>query len=109
MVGFLGASMLVRSSENSAVTFIIDKCSAKKRRILNIVIQGFMLIFMLTIFIISLDQTQYSLNEISPALRISMFIPKSSILFGSLLVSLQLVWKIIDSTLEMKEEWEGEK
>lgn len=106
-LAFLGASMLVRSGENSSVTFIKDKFSEKVRRILDILIIAVMLIFMVVIFLISLSQVQYSMNEISPALRISMFIPKSSILFGSLIVSFQLLWKLMDSILMMALEGRG--
>lgn len=100
-LAFLGASMLVRSEENSAVTFIKDKFSDKGRRLADMVILVVMLAFMLIIFGISISQIQYSLNEISPALRISMFIPKSSILFGSLIISFQLLWKLVDSILRV--------
>lgn len=100
-LAFLGASMLVRSGENSSVTFIKDRFSEKVRRYLDLLILAVMLVFMLTIFFISLSQVRYSMNEISPALRISMFIPKSSILFGSLIVSVQLLWKLIDAVFEM--------
>ena len=96
--------MLVRAGENSSVTFLIDRFSQRIRRILDLLILGIMLIFMLIIFAISLTHTQYSMNEISPALRISMFIPKSSILFGSLLISIQLIWKILDYILRIREE-----
>lgn len=100
-LAFLGASMLVRSNENSSVTFIKDRLPQSIQRGLNLLILTVMLVFMIVIFCISLSQVGYSLNEISPALRISMFIPKSSILFGSLVVSVQLLWKIIDYVLSM--------
>ena len=98
-LAFLGASMLVRSNENSFVTFIKDRLPKNIRKAVDLSILVVMLVFMLIIFAISISQVGYSLNEISPALRISMFIPKSSILFGSLIVSLQLIWKIVDYTV----------
>ena len=98
-LAFLGASMLVRSNENSSVTFIKDRLPKNIRKAVDLSILVVMLVFMLIIFAISISQVGYSLNEISPALRISMFIPKSSILFGSLIVSLQLIWKIVDYTV----------
>ena len=98
-LAFLGASMLVRSNENSSVTFIKDRLPKNIRKVVDLSILVVMLVFMLIIFAISISQVGYSLNEISPALRISMFIPKSSILFGSLIVSLQLIWKIVDYTV----------
>ena len=97
-LAFLGASMLVRSNENSSVTFIKDRLPKNIRKAVDLSILVVMLVFMLIIFAISISQVGYS-NEISPALRISMFIPKSSILFGSLIVSLQLIWKIVDYTV----------
>lgn len=100
-LAFLGASMLVRSGENSSVTFIKDRFSERVRNYLDLLILAVMLLFMTGIFFISLSQVRYSMNEISPALRISMFIPKSSILFGSLIVSVQLLWKLVDSILRM--------
>ena len=98
-LAFLGASMLVRSNENSSVTFIKDRLPKNIRKAVDLSILVVMLVFMLIIFAISISQVGYSLNEISPALRIIMFIPKSSILFGSLIVSLQLIWKIVDYTV----------
>ena len=100
-LAFLGASMLVRSGENSSVTFLKDRFSKKLRDYLELAIQAFMAV----IFFLSLSQVRYSMNEISPALRISMFIPKSSILFGSLIVSFQLLWKLLDTALSMF--WKG--
>ncbi|MCI9008184.1 MAG: TRAP transporter small permease [Lachnospiraceae bacterium] len=104
-LAFLGASMLVRSGENSSVTFLKDRFSKKLRDYLELAIQAVMLAFMAVIFFLSLSQVRYSMNEISPALRISMFIPKSSILFGSLIVSFQLLWKLLDTALSMF--WKG--
>lgn len=100
-LAFLGASMLVRSGENSSVTILKDRFSEKVRNYLELVILAVMLAFMAVIFFISLSQVRYSMNEISPALRISMFVPKSSILFGSLIVSFQLLWKLLDTALAM--------
>lgn len=104
-LAFLGASMLVRSGENSSVTFIKDRFSEQVRSYLDLLILAVMLLFMAGIFFISLSQIRYSMNEISPALRISMFIPKSSTLFGSLIVSVQLLWKLVDSVLGIA--WKG--
>lgn len=106
-LAFLGASMLIRSGENSSVTFLKDRFSGKLRDYLELAIQAVMLAFMAVIFFLSLSQVRYSMNEISPALRISMFIPKSSILFGSLIVSFQLLWKLLDTALSMF--WKGGK
>lgn len=107
-LAFLGSSTLVRSWENSSVTFIVDKMPKKMQNFMFLLQIITMLVFMVIIFVISCQEVpKYSLREISPALRISMFIPKSSILFGSGIISFQLLWKLIDSLLALKEENNG--
>ena len=103
-LAFLGSSTLVRNWENSSVTFLVQRLPAKAQKYTSVAHIAIMLAFMLTIFIISCQEVpKYSLREISPALRISMFVPKSSILFGSGIISFQLLWKLVDSLLAMKE------
>lgn len=103
-LAFLGSSTLVRNWENSSVTFLVQRLPAKAQKYTSVAHIVIMLAFMLTIFIISCQEVpKYSLREISPALRISMFVPKSSILFGSGIISFQLLWKLVDSLLAMKE------
>lgn len=103
-LAFLGSSTLVRAWDNSSVTFLRDKLPHKAQKAANVLQVLIMLVFMLTIFIISCREVpKYSLKEISPALRITMFIPKSSVLFGSGIISLQLLWKLADSILELLE------
>lgn len=107
-LAFLGSSTLVRSWENSSVTFLVQKMPEKTQKIMSIVHIVVMLAFMLIIFIISCREVpKYSLKELSPALRITMFIPKSSVLFGSGIISFQLLWKLLDSLLAFKEESNG--
>ena len=75
------------------------------KKIAGIIHVAIMLAFMLTIFVISCKEVpRFSMMETSPALRISMFIPKSSILFGSGIISFQLLWKLADSILGVKED-----
>lgn len=107
-LAFLGSSTLVRSWENSSVTFLVQKMPEKTQKIMSIVHIVVMLAFMLIIFIISCREVpKYSLKELSPALRITMFIPKSSVLFGSGIISFQLLWKLVDTILALKEENNG--
>lgn len=104
-LAFLGSSNLIRTWDNSSVTFLKDKLPPTGQKIADILIILIMLAFMITIFVISVQQVpKFSLKEVSPALRISMFIPKSSVLFGSGLISLQLLWKLLDSILGFKED-----
>lgn len=103
-LAFLGSSTLVRTWDNSSVTFLRDKLPLKTQKIADIIQIFIMLAFMLTIFVISCREVpKYSLKEMSPALRITMFIPKSSVLFGSGIISLQLLWKLADGILAMFE------
>ena len=104
-LAFLGSSTLVRRWENSSVTFLVNKLPRKGQKIAGIIHVAIMLAFMLTIFVISCKEVpRFSMMETSPALRISMFIPKSSILFGSGIISFQLLWKLADSILGFKED-----
>ena len=104
-LAFLGSSTLVRRWENSSVTFLVNKLPRKGQKIAGIIHVAIMLAFMLTIFVISCKEVPcFSMMETSPALRISMFIPKSSILFGSGIISFQLLWKLADSILGFKED-----
>lgn len=104
-LAFLGASTLVRNWENTSVTFIKDKLQGKTKKTLEYIIVIVMLVFMCVIFYLAVTQIpKYSLYEKSPALMISMLIPKSSIIFGSLFVAFQLLWKLADMILEGREE-----
>lgn len=107
-LAFLGSSTLVRNWDNSSVTFLVQRMPAKVQKYMPVVHILIMLVFMLIIFIISCQEVpKYSLRETSPALRITMFIPKSSILFGSVIISFQLLWKLVDTLLALKEEKNG--
>ena len=107
-LAFLGSSTLVRNWDNSSVTILVQRMPAKVQKYMPVVHILIMLVFMLIIFIISCQEVpKYSLREISPALRITMFIPKSSILFGSGIISFQLLWKLVDTLLALKEEKNG--
>lgn len=107
-LAFLGSSTLVRNWDNSSVIFLVQRMPAKVRKYMPIVHISIMLAFMLIIFVISCQEVpKYSLKEFSPALRITMFIPKSSILFGSGIISFQLLWKLVDTILALKEENNG--
>ena len=104
-LAFLGASTLVRNWENTSITFVKNKFRQSTRKILEICIVIVMLVFMTVIFYLAVTQIpRYSLYEKSPALMISMLVPKSSIIFGSLFVVVQLLWKLADMILEGKEE-----
>jgi len=104
-LAFLGGGSLVRSGENSSVTFIKDRFPPRIKKIVDIVILCIMLMLIVVIFGLSVTQVpKYSLNEVSPALRISMLIPKSSVLFGTLILGIQLLLKLIDAILAVKEK-----
>lgn len=101
-LAFLGASMLVRSGENTSVTYFKNKLPQKAQKIAELAITLVMLAFMCVISYLSITQIpKFALREFSPALGITMFIPRSSVLFGSVLVCVQLLWKTIDSILEL--------
>lgn len=107
-LAFLGASTLVRNWDNTSVTFFKDKLPEKVRTIADIAIMIIMFVFMAFVCILSICEVpKYTLREFSPALKITMFIPKSSVLFGSLIVCVQLLWKIIDSILALADEGGG--
>ena len=87
------------------VSVAFSSSMQKGQKIAGIIHVAIMLAFMLTIFVISCKEVpRFSMMETSPALRISMFIPKSSILFGSGIISFQLLWKLADSILGVKED-----
>ena len=99
-LAFLGASSLIRSWDNTSVTFLKDKLPGKAREIVDILIMVIMLAFMIEISVIAVQQIpKLALRETSPALGISMFIPRSSVIFGSIIVCIQLLWRIMDAIL----------
>ncbi len=99
-LAFLGASSLIRSWDNTSVTFVKDKFPDRIRNIIDILIMIVMLAFMIIISVIAVQQVpKLALRERSPALGISMFVPRSSVIFGSIIVCIQLAWKTIDSIL----------
>ncbi len=101
-LAFLGASSLIRSWDNTAVTFVKDKFPPRVRQVVDILIMAVMLAFMIEISILSVQQIpKLAMRETSPALGISMFIPRSSVMFGSIIICIQLVWRIIDAILQM--------
>ena len=101
-LAFLGASSLIRSWDNTAVTFVKDKFPLKVREIIDILIMVIMLAFMIQISVLSVQQIpKLAMRETSPALGISMFIPRSSVMFGSIIICIQLFWRIIDAILQM--------
>jgi TRAP-type C4-dicarboxylate transport system permease small subunit len=101
---FLGASVLIKTDENTTVTFIQEKMSPFLRAVVQYVINLLMLFMMCGLFMLSLTQlSKYSLTEISPALRISMLIPKSCLIFGSMLIALQIVCVLIKGMKKIKE------
>ncbi len=104
-MAFLGASSLVRSWENTAVTFVQERLPPKIRFFVDLFVKIIMLFTMAGLAILATNVLpQIAISEKSPAMMISMMIPKSSIIFGSLIVSLQLVWIIADTLLRVKEE-----
>jgi TRAP-type C4-dicarboxylate transport system permease small subunit len=101
---FLGASLLIKDNESTAVTFILEKFPVRAQQIVNIIIKILMLFLMIALLVLSVTQLpKYSFNEISPALRISMLIPKSCIIFGSILIIFQLAHILMSGIKELKE------
>ena len=98
---FLGSSTLIRDWENTAVTFLLDRIPENLRHFISFLIKCSMLLLMLTLLYESIKELPViSLREKSPAMMISMFVPKSSVIFGSLLISLQLIWIMVNDFLE---------
>lgn len=100
-MAFLGASTLIRDWENTTVTFLLDKVPENPRKIINFLIKCTMLLLILVLLFESIKELPaIALREKSAAMMISMFIPKSSIIFGSLLIALQLIWNIVNDFLK---------
>lgn len=107
-LAFLGSSCLVRTWENTAVTFFLDKFSPGVRYGIELAIKIVMLLFVVWLVWLGVTELpRISLNEKSPALMMSMFIPKSSIVFGCIFIAVQIVLSILDTVLKRKEERNG--
>lgn len=104
-LAYLGASCLVRTWENTSVTFVMDNLGPRARFALDLAIKATMLVFMTALVVLSAQELpRFSLREKSPALMISMLIPKSSIIFGSFMMAVQLLWVLVDTLLARREK-----
>ena len=87
---FLGASHIAKASSYIKVTFLVDKMPEKVRNILLVITK---LIILVTAAYFSwncLDVfTTTSIHEVSPAMQISMQIPRFSLVIGFILIFLQ--------------------
>lgn len=87
---FLGASHIAKASSYIKVTFLVDKMPEKIRNILLVITK---LIILATAAYFSwncLDVfTTTSIHEVSPAMQISMQIPRFSLVIGFILIFLQ--------------------
>jgi len=99
----LGASTLIRDWDNTTVSFLLNKIPENPRWFVRLLIRFSMLMLMLILLYESIKELPViSIREKSAAMRISMFIPKSSVIFGSLMIVLQLIWIIINDFLEKR-------
>lgn len=104
-MAFLGASSLMHTSENTSVTFLLEKLSPPFHLAFDLFVKALMFALMAGLLYLSATELpKYTLGEKSAAMMISMLIPKSSIIFGSLFIILQLLWAIVDTVLKHKEE-----
>lgn len=107
-MAFLGASSLVRTWENTSVTFFMDKLPRKLGFAVDLGIKIVMLLFVAGLsWLAAAELPRISLNEKSPALMMSMLIPKSSIIFGSLIIAVQLALVVLDTLMDRKEKNNG--
>ena len=107
-LSFLGSSCLIRSWENTGVTFFIDMMPPRLKFAVDVGIKVVMLLFVAGLFWLAATQLpRISLNEKSPALMMSMLIPKSSIIFGCLFIAVQLVLVVVDTVLAREDKNHG--
>ncbi|MCD8138645.1 MAG: TRAP transporter small permease [Planctomycetaceae bacterium] len=105
---FLGSSCLIRTWENTGVTFFLDMFPPRIKFGVDIAIKITMLLFVAGLFWLAATQLpRISLNEKSPALMMSMLIPKSSIIFGFLVIAVQLLLVIVEAFFTREEQNNG--
>jgi len=105
---FLGSSHIANASSYIRVTFLVEKLSAKMQKVLNIITKVLILLtsgyFAWNCFMVF---TTTAVREVSPAMQISMQIPRLSLVIGFTLVFFQALASGGLMLLPSEEEEEG--
>lgn len=100
-VAFLGASSLIKNNESINVEYFIDKFPTKISKILKLIIKSIILIFCISILVVSIIIfAKVSVNQLTPAMQISMLYPQFGIVVGLFLISLQMFGIILKDCIK---------
>lgn len=95
---FLAGSQAIRKWENVRVTYFIEKLSPRFSAVIEMALKLLVLAFLLYAFILAVDIIpKVGPTEIAPALGISMLVPQMSIVFGLLLMIIQITGLILET------------
>lgn len=108
---FIGASLAVRYSSLIGVEVMPQSLSSKNRKIVKIVVNLVSMIFYLILIIVGFKFIYHVSSQLSPSMRIPMWIPYSAIPVGGIFMlinSVAVLYGLIKSSdLEPQEEFRG--
>jgi len=93
---FLGSAVAFRGGAHLGVDFLVNLFPSPLRKVAN-VIASLALIFILSLTLLySWKMMIFNIDQLSPAIRISMAIPYAAIPVGSFLMLIEVLWKLPD-------------
>ena len=92
-ITFIGGSICFRKGMHVSIDFFMTYLSKSRRRIVSLVILSISLVFVLIMVFYGVKVVlfNYSTGQVSPALRLPMWIPYFAIPLGFTLMSIQLI------------------
>jgi TRAP-type C4-dicarboxylate transport system permease small subunit len=94
-LSFLGMSLALKDNEHVGLTFFVKLFPKKVEIVLKIISRLVILVFLIFVFINSLDVIPILSRQKSAALRLPMYIPYLSVTVGSVLMMLYVVYQFL--------------
>lgn len=101
---FAGASLAMRHNQLISIELLPELLSAKKRKIVIILVAIFSIVFFGILFFQGLNMLEHVQAQTSPGLGISMAIPYAALPIGSLLLALNALALIFDISSKKEDE-----
>ena len=99
---FLGSALVFGEGEHITLSFFVEKYPKNIYRYINIIKMIIILFVVVWLFIIDGYKLAVIVHkQISPAMKIPMSIPYSSIFFGGILMALNILTKLVKELLDL--------
>lgn len=93
---FMASSIALRHQRLIAVGAVVEKLSARKKRIMGIVINLLVIVFCVLLFVNGLEMVDRASTQTSPAMKIPMSVPYAAIPIGAVLLMINALAVIFD-------------